>query len=50
MCIRDRLFGLGAMGFFYQAVGLAATFVQTANLEGASAADGHQVGRDVLVT
>ena len=45
-----RLFGLGAMGFFYQAVGLDATFVQTDNLEGASAADGHQVGRDVLVT
>lgn len=44
-----RLFGLGAMGFFYQAVGLDATFVQTDNLEGASAADGHQVGGDVLV-
>ena len=45
-----RLFGFGTMGFFYQAVGLDATSVQTDNLEGASAADGHQVGRDVLVT
>lgn len=44
-----RLFGFGTMGFFYQAVGLDATSVQTDNLEGASAADGHQVGRDVLV-
>ena len=44
-----RLFGFGTMGFFYQAVGLDATSVQTDNLEGASAADGHQVGGDVLV-
>lgn len=44
-----RLFRFGAMVFFCQAVGLDAASVQADDLKSPSAADGHQVGGDILV-
>ena len=44
-----RLLGLGAVSFFDEAIRLDAAFIQSDNLECASAADGYQVGRNMLV-
>ena len=44
-----RFLGLGTM-LFYQTVGLDSTPVQADNLKGPSAADGHQIGWNILVT